>query len=104
MRMSDAPRLSPVEREILTLLINHGAMYGLEMVKSSPSKLKRGTIYVTLGRMEDKGWLKSKADEDSGEPGMARRRYTASGEGRKALEQREAFEAYMAVGKAQGAW
>jgi DNA-binding PadR family transcriptional regulator len=29
-------------------------MYGLEMVRASSGKLKRGSIYVTLTRMEDK--------------------------------------------------
>lgn len=36
-------------------------MYGLEMVKASEGQLKRGTIYVTLNRMEDKGYIKSQA-------------------------------------------
>lgn len=92
--MSNLPRLSPVEREILTLLVNNGPMYGLAMVKAS-SRLKRGTVYVTLGRMEDKGWLTSKAEENTGEAGMPRRRYTISGEGQGVLRDVEAAEAFL---------
>ena len=94
--MSDIPRLSPIEREILTLLINRRGMYGLEMVKAS-SKLKRGTIYVTLGRMEDKGWVRSKAEESPSDPGMPRRIYEVTGAGQAVLRDREAIEAFMAT-------
>jgi hypothetical protein len=45
------PRLSAKEQLILDLLIaNRGAMYGLELVANSRSRLKRGTVYVTLAR------------------------------------------------------
>ncbi len=32
-------------------------MYGLELVKEGEGELKRGTVYVTLGRMTDRGTL-----------------------------------------------
>jgi DNA-binding PadR family transcriptional regulator len=51
----DIPRLSGKEFAILNLLVTNGEMYGLEMVRALPSTLKRGTIYVTLSRMEEKG-------------------------------------------------
>lgn len=35
-------------------------MYGLELVKAEPDQIKRGTIYVTLGRMADKGYVESR--------------------------------------------
>lgn len=56
------PRLSDKEYAILDLLTQHGPdLYGLEMVKLSDGKLKRGTIYVTLARMSDaKGFVSSK--------------------------------------------
>jgi DNA-binding PadR family transcriptional regulator len=39
-----------------------GEMYGLEMVKKSEGKLKLGTIYLTLSRMEEKGYATSKRE------------------------------------------
>src|SRR5207253_3377248 len=43
------------ERLILELLASEGPMYGLQLVEQSGGGLKRGTVYVTLGRMEAKG-------------------------------------------------
>jgi PadR family transcriptional regulator, regulatory protein PadR len=76
----DIPRLPGKEAEILRLLIEHGEMYGLEMVKASPT-LKRGTIYVTLGRMSDKGFVESRAEPNPDGLGPARRRYRVTGHG-----------------------
>ncbi|PBB36751.1 helix-turn-helix transcriptional regulator [Mesorhizobium sp. WSM3868] len=82
--MIEIPRLSTVEYEILNLL-RAREMYGLEMVKES-SRLKRGTVYVTLERMTDKGYVTSReAERLPHESGMARRIYAISGLGRKAL-------------------
>ena len=72
------PRLSEKEAIILGLLATKGSMYGLEMVKAS-RRLKRGTIYVTLGRMFDKGYVTSRlVDAQSGRPGPPRRKYRAT--------------------------
>ena len=46
--------LSAKESLILELLIQDKELYGLELVAASRRRLKRGTVYVTLGRMEDK--------------------------------------------------
>ena len=48
-------RLPAAERAILFLLSNGGPSYGLQLVKASGGRLKRGGIYVTLGRMAAKG-------------------------------------------------
>ena len=48
------PTLSSKESLILELLVERGEMYGPQLVSASPRRLKRGTVYVTLGRMEDK--------------------------------------------------
>ena len=66
----------------MNLLIgSRSPMYGLEMVDRSDGKLKRGTIYVTLGRLEEKGYVESK--REAAAPGIAqpRRMYKATGEG-----------------------
>jgi len=48
--------LSAKEELILQLLVRQQEMYGLELVAASKRRLKRGTVYVTLGRMEEKGY------------------------------------------------
>ena len=83
--MNDIPKLSAKEANILVLLVNQGEMYGLQMVRADTS-LKRGTIYVTLLRMEDKGYVTSRAEKDELMPGMPRRIYRATGLGELALK------------------
>src|SRR5690242_8938730 len=81
------PRLSPTEFVIVSLLISaRSEMYGLQLVEQSNGKLKRGTIYVTLGRLEQKGYISSRREsEDSGGVGQRspRRLYKPTGLGAK---------------------
>jgi PadR family transcriptional regulator PadR len=80
------PTLPPKERLILELLVSSGALYGLELVERSQGGLKRGTVYVTLGRMEAKGFLTSEQEEmPEGAIGLPRRRYRPTGLGERAL-------------------
>lgn len=81
--MDEIPRLSRKERLILELLINRGEMYGLEMVKTAPNELKRGTVYVTLGRMADKGYVDSRQVKEPGDPGLPKRLFRATGHGQR---------------------
>ena len=58
-------------------------MFGLHMVAASGGALKRGTIYVTLSRMEAKGYVESEQEPSQlGAIGLPRRIYrpTALGE------------------------
>ena len=48
------PTRSDKESVILELLVRHQALYGLQLVAESRRRLKRGTFYVTLQRMEEK--------------------------------------------------
>ena len=72
-------RLPKSERLILDLLAAREICYGLELVDASRGKLKRGGIYVTLGRMEAKGLVSSKVAE------AGRRLYKMTGLGERAL-------------------
>lgn len=82
--------LSPKEMLVLELLAHGPDRFGLELVEASEGGLKRGTIYVTLGRMETQGLVTSHAEAEprpgdrSG--GMPRRLYRATPLGRKALQ------------------
>jgi len=70
------PRL---EQLILELLIGRrGSLYGLELVTASRGRLKRGTVYVTLARMEDKGFVTSRQEEAPADEGGLPRRLRSS--------------------------
>src|SRR3954464_14803409 len=50
------------EQLILELLTYQGPKFGLQLVEHSNGALKRGTVYVTLGRMEAKGLVESEQE------------------------------------------
>lgn len=85
----DIPRLSAKEAEVLALLIARGEMYGLELVKASAS-LKRGTVYVLLSRMAEKGYVESRQEDVSQGDGPPKRLYRATGLGIRAYRAEEA--------------
>ena len=83
--MSDQrfPSISPSEFLILDLL-ESGERFGLELVEASAGGLKRGSIYVTLGRMEAKGFVQSRQEaRHPGAIGVPRRLYLATAYGLK---------------------
>ena len=70
-------------------LLDGGESFGLQIVDASGGAIARGTIYVTLGRMEEKGFVTSRADPRSaGSPGMPRRLYRATALGAAVLRAR----------------
>ena len=78
--------LSAKESLILDLLVRGDEMYGLQMVAASKRRLKRGTVYVTLGRMEEKGYITSRLEEPPPEAGgLPRRLYQPTALGRRVL-------------------
>ena len=81
---NEFPKLSRKEFTVLGMLIGKGEMFGLEMVEASEGELKRGTIYVTLQRMGDKGYIESREEPRSmPEIGIPRRKYWATGLGER---------------------
>jgi DNA-binding PadR family transcriptional regulator len=80
------PTLPPKERLILELLVSSGPMYGLQLVDQSQGALKRGTVYVTLGRMETKGFVASEQETlPAGAIGLPRRIYRPTPLGERML-------------------
>src|SRR5215475_6148409 len=78
--------LSSKEALILHLLVARPDCYGLELVSNSKGRLKRGTVYVTLGRLEDKGLITSKLDDEPAPTGgLPRRLYAPTATGRRVL-------------------
>jgi PadR family transcriptional regulator, regulatory protein PadR len=84
------PRLPTVSRKealILDLLAAAGDRYGLELVEASDGRLKRGTIYVTLNRMQIKGYVTSEQEaKGPAANGLPRRLYRLTALGRQARE------------------
>jgi PadR family transcriptional regulator, regulatory protein PadR len=79
--------LSEKESLILELLSHSEHMYGLQLVAASRRRLKRGTVYVTLGRMEEKGYITSRLeDPPSKAGGLPRRVYQPTALGRRVLK------------------
>lgn len=80
-------KLSQKEFLILEMLVGQDEMFGLEMVDASGGGLKRGTIYVTLQRMSDKGYIESREEpRELPEIGIPRRKYRATGLGKKVFQ------------------
>jgi len=92
------PSLSGKEALVLDLLLNKPStgMYGLELVHVSGNRLKRGTVYVTLSRMEEKGYVESWQEEQRQDAaGLPRRLYRVTGYGQRV---------YQACQQAREAW
>jgi PadR family transcriptional regulator PadR len=80
------PSLPPKERLILELLVAEGRLFGLQLVALSQGALKRGTVYVTLGRMEAKGFIRSEQEAmPPGAIGLPRRMYYPTPLGERVL-------------------
>ena len=78
--METLQRLSDKERLIIELLAAEGELFGLQMVELARGELKRGTVYVTLGRMQEKGYLESRQEAlADGAIGLPRRLYRPTG-------------------------
>jgi DNA-binding PadR family transcriptional regulator len=81
--------LSKTEALILQIMSENGfrEVYGLELLKLSNGGIKRGTIYTTLQRMEDKGFVTSRQEEKPDDvSGIPRRLYEITGNGQRALQ------------------
>lgn len=70
--------------------------YGIELVDGSQGLLSRRSVYVILGRMEDKGFISGREVETpAGESGPPRRVYRVTGHGQRVLAAHEAAFAVL---------
>jgi DNA-binding PadR family transcriptional regulator len=89
--------LSATEGLILELL-RADEMFGLQLVEQSRGRLKRGTVYVTLGRMQEKGYVESRQeDRRPGAIGLPRRLYRPTGLGLRVLDAWSLMHAALAL-------
>lgn len=92
--------LSKTEALILQIMSDNGfkERYGLEILKLSDGKIKRGTIYTTLQRMEDKGFVTSRQEDKPDDvSGIPRRLYEITGAGQRALQAYELLIVKLAI-------
>lgn len=95
----DLPSLSRKEAIILEMLLDGREFYGLEMVDASNGELKRGTVYVTLQRLQEKGLIESRQEARTApEIGIPRRLYSITGYGQRVLS---AYQAAYSVLRAE---
>ena len=81
--MTRLPSMSLTESLVMELL-GRRERYGLELVDASAGALKRGSVYVILARMEEKGFVDSRQeDRDPRSSGPPRRLYRATDYGLK---------------------
>ena len=87
------PKELPNQREeILLLILTHGEKYGRELRDLFHERTKRemplGSLYTTLDRMEDKGFVAARMGESNPERGGNRRKfYKITAPGLKALNE-----------------
>lgn len=97
MTARDSVTLPAKERLILEFLASEGPMFGLQLVERSNGALKRGTVYVTLGRMEAKGFVESQQEPPlPGAIGLPRRIYRSTALGERMLRAWTAFTRELA--------
>jgi len=95
--MSNIPKKEVLVLEILAAA---GPMHGLGLVTESGGALKRGTVYVTLGRMEAKGFVISEQEPSHpGAIGLPRRIYRITELGGRALMAWNTFTKELAWGR-----
>lgn len=96
-RLMGGVLLSEKERVILSLLANGDELFGLQIVQLSEGAISKGTLYVTVGRMVEKGFVVSRQEAPrEGALGPPRRFYQITGVGREALARVEALEVRLA--------
>jgi PadR family transcriptional regulator PadR len=77
------PSMSRTESLVMELLRGR-ERYGLELVDASGGALKRGSVYVILARMEEKGFVDSRQEARAQRAsGLPRRLYRATPYGAK---------------------
>ena len=83
---------------ILSLLDENGPMYGLDMIRHSGGRLRRGTVYVLLANLCDAGLVDSYPDGKETLPGqVSRLLFRITGPGRLAMARTEMFGGGLAV-------
>ncbi len=80
--------MAPKELKALRLLIdNPRGLYGSEFVVLSEGYLGRGTIYTTLERLVEKGYVREVEEEATSAYQLQRTRHLITGQGQRAVRE-----------------
>ena len=83
---------TPSEMVVMRILQSHArGAYGLQIVGDSDGWVKRGYVYVLLGRLEEKGYVSVSRQRRSDHPAPARPTYQLTGVGSRVLAAAEAI-------------
>ncbi|MBS0417035.1 MAG: helix-turn-helix transcriptional regulator [Proteobacteria bacterium] len=93
---------TPTEMVVMRILQGKpGGAYGLEIVAASNERVKRGSVYVLLGRLEEKGFVRVlKTRPEPGYDGPPRPQYQLTAEGTRVMTAAEAIGMSFSVGRA----
>jgi DNA-binding PadR family transcriptional regulator len=73
-------------RVMRTLQDSPAGLYGLEVVEKSEGGVKRGSVYVFLGQLEEKGFVRVLAQKESPQNGgLPRPKYQLTAEGARVV-------------------
>jgi len=84
---------TPTEMAVMKILQGKArGAYGLEIVAASNDAVKRGSVYVLLGRLEEKGFVRVlKTKPLAGYEGPPRPQYQLTAEGARVMAAAEAI-------------
>jgi PadR family transcriptional regulator, regulatory protein PadR len=96
MDVRDFPTLA--EMRVMQLLQDAPkGLYGLQIVERSNGAIKRGSVYVLLGRLEEKGFIDVTRTQEANHPGLPRPHYRLNAAGARVLATAESM-GMLAVG------
>jgi DNA-binding PadR family transcriptional regulator len=98
------PHIGAFEQILLFAVLQLGdEAFGVSMRESIEERTGRtvsiGAIYTALGRLEDRGLVRSRTEEPGGRPGRPRKYYRLSPEGARALRESWNSMQSMAAGR-----
>ncbi len=90
--------ISPTEALILSLLVSkpRGA-YGSELLHASDGKLKRGSVYTLLSRLEKAGLVRATEEPAQDTYALPRTIYQITGSGVKARQELGEFTGFLSL-------
>jgi DNA-binding PadR family transcriptional regulator len=93
--------ITATEALILSLLRDRSeGAYGSQLVYDSDGKLKRGSVYTLLNRLEQAGFVKSKEEPAQDDYALPRTRYKITGAGIRARAEFGAWTGLVPKGAA----
>lgn len=68
MSTNNPTRLTPAQHAVLSLLRAQGEATGWQLIKASNGAIARGSVYVLLARLRERGFVSSRGGSDRRDP------------------------------------